>query len=152
MSESSPPVPVSGGPVPADALADLAAASRILVTQGVVDGFGHVSMRLPRLISPAELIWNARVTMKERRIGFGSLRGWVCARFASPYITAVAHGVDLLAEAGNGGQEIRTWIAMSAALADTPARMPAYEDIPEWLTGMAVMVLDPARNGDANRF
>ncbi len=32
---------------PADLLADLAAASRILATQGVVDGFGHVSMRHP---------------------------------------------------------------------------------------------------------
>ena len=33
--------------VPADLLADLAAASRILVAQGVVDGFGHVSVRHP---------------------------------------------------------------------------------------------------------
>jgi len=32
---------------PADILADLAAASRILAAQGVVDGFGHVSMRHP---------------------------------------------------------------------------------------------------------
>jgi HCOMODA/2-hydroxy-3-carboxy-muconic semialdehyde decarboxylase len=32
---------------PADLLADLAAASRILAAQGVVDGFGHVSMRHP---------------------------------------------------------------------------------------------------------
>ena len=31
----------------ADLLADLAAASRILAEQGVVDGFGHVSMRHP---------------------------------------------------------------------------------------------------------
>ena len=37
----------SGGPVAAELLADLAAASRILVAQGVVDGFGHVSMRHP---------------------------------------------------------------------------------------------------------
>ncbi len=33
--------------VSADLLADLAAASRILAAQGVVDGFGHVSMRHP---------------------------------------------------------------------------------------------------------
>jgi ribulose-5-phosphate 4-epimerase/fuculose-1-phosphate aldolase len=39
--------PKSGGPVAAERLADLAAASRILVAQGVVDGFGHVSMRHP---------------------------------------------------------------------------------------------------------
>ena len=39
--------PPSGGPVAAELLADLAAASRILAAQGVVDGFGHVSMRHP---------------------------------------------------------------------------------------------------------
>ena len=40
--------PKSGGAVPATLLADLAAASRILAAQGVVDGFGHVSMRHPQ--------------------------------------------------------------------------------------------------------
>jgi HCOMODA/2-hydroxy-3-carboxy-muconic semialdehyde decarboxylase len=39
--------PKSGGPVSAEAIADLAAASRILAERGVVDGFGHVSMRHP---------------------------------------------------------------------------------------------------------
>jgi HCOMODA/2-hydroxy-3-carboxy-muconic semialdehyde decarboxylase len=39
--------PKSGGKVPAGRIAELAAASRILAMQGVVDGFGHVSMRHP---------------------------------------------------------------------------------------------------------
>ena len=39
--------PASGGPVADTLLKDLAAASRILAAQGVVDGFGHVSMRHP---------------------------------------------------------------------------------------------------------
>ncbi len=39
--------PGSGGPVAAGLIADLAAAGRILAAQGVVDGFGHVSMRHP---------------------------------------------------------------------------------------------------------
>jgi HCOMODA/2-hydroxy-3-carboxy-muconic semialdehyde decarboxylase len=39
--------PESGGPVAPGLIKDLAAASRILVAQGVVDGFGHVSMRHP---------------------------------------------------------------------------------------------------------
>jgi len=43
MSEA----PRSGGAVRAESIADLAAASRILARQGVVDGFGHVSMRHP---------------------------------------------------------------------------------------------------------
>ena len=37
----------SGGPVAAEQIEDLAAASRILAAQGVVDGFGHVSLRHP---------------------------------------------------------------------------------------------------------
>lgn len=45
--------------------------------------------------------------------------------------------------AGNGGQEIRTWLAMSAALSDAPARRLAYEPVPDWLTGMAVAVVEP---------
>ena len=43
--EGSPPA--SGGAVEAKLIEDLAAASRILAAQGVVDGFGHVSMRHP---------------------------------------------------------------------------------------------------------
>ena len=37
----------SAGPVAAEIIADLAAASRILAAHGVVDGFGHVSLRHP---------------------------------------------------------------------------------------------------------
>jgi HCOMODA/2-hydroxy-3-carboxy-muconic semialdehyde decarboxylase len=40
-------VPRSGGKVDKAILADLAAASRILADQGVVDAFGHVSLRHP---------------------------------------------------------------------------------------------------------
>lgn len=39
--------PTSGGPVSAEFIADLAAASRILAERGVVDAFGHVSERHP---------------------------------------------------------------------------------------------------------
>ena len=39
--------PISGGPVSAEFTADLAAASRILADQGVVDAAGHVSHRHP---------------------------------------------------------------------------------------------------------
>jgi HCOMODA/2-hydroxy-3-carboxy-muconic semialdehyde decarboxylase len=40
-------IPQTGGVVAPELIADLAAASRILAQQGVVDGFGHVSMRHP---------------------------------------------------------------------------------------------------------
>ncbi|MFL2545825.1 MAG: class II aldolase/adducin family protein [Candidatus Rariloculaceae bacterium] len=58
-------IPESGGPVAAELIADLAAASRILAAQGVVDGFGHVSIRHPdapdrfflaRSIAPASVV------------------------------------------------------------------------------------------------
>jgi ribulose-5-phosphate 4-epimerase/fuculose-1-phosphate aldolase len=39
--------PISGGPVSAEFIADLAAASRILVERGVVDAYGHISHRHP---------------------------------------------------------------------------------------------------------
>jgi len=39
--------PVSGGPVDASVTEDLVAANRILADQGVLDGFGHVSVRHP---------------------------------------------------------------------------------------------------------
>lgn len=40
--------PASGGPVDPARIADLAAAARILAARGVVDAFGHVSMRHPK--------------------------------------------------------------------------------------------------------
>ena len=64
------PPPRSAGAVEPELLADLAAASRILAERGVVDGFGHVSMRhpadpgrylmsrslAPALVTPGDLI------------------------------------------------------------------------------------------------
>ena len=52
---------------------------------------------------------------------------------------------ELEKAAGNGAQEVRTWLLMAALLDHTPGRRLAYEPMPEWLTGMAVAVLDPAR-------
>src|SRR5947207_15239283 len=42
------PAPGSAGPVAPALLEDLVAANRILADQGVVDGFGHVSVRHDR--------------------------------------------------------------------------------------------------------
>jgi 2,3-dihydroxyphenylpropionate 1,2-dioxygenase len=54
---------------------------------------------------------------------------------------------ELDAAAGNGGQELRTWLVMAAALGFVPGTPLAYAPMPEWLTGMGVAVLDP--QGDA---
>lgn len=52
QAQTTPPalatLPPSAGAVDAAALDDLVAAGRILVDQGVLDGFGHVSMRHPK--------------------------------------------------------------------------------------------------------
>ncbi|MDF1604491.1 hypothetical protein [Nocardioides sp. YIM 152315] len=50
----------------------------------------------------------------------------------------------ILEVAGNGGQELRTWIAMVAALRFAPGKALAYSPMPEWLTGMGVAVIEPA--------
>ncbi|MDN5759975.1 MAG: catechol 1,2-dioxygenase [Tomitella sp.] len=50
---------------------------------------------------------------------------------------------EMEAEAGNGAQELRTWLMMAAIMSYTPAERLSYEAIPEWLTGMGVAVLDP---------
>jgi len=50
---------------------------------------------------------------------------------------------DLERIAGNGAQEIRTWLVMAAALGHAPGRRLAYEPISDWLTGMAVAVIEP---------
>ncbi|TCO61130.1 catechol 1,2-dioxygenase [Actinocrispum wychmicini] len=52
---------------------------------------------------------------------------------------------QLADKAGNGAQELRTWLIMAAALDHAPAEILGYEPLPEWLTGMGVAVLDPAR-------
>ena len=44
-------------------------------------------------------------------------------------------------KAGNGAQELRTWLIMAAALDHAPADILCYEPLPEWLTGMGVAVL-----------
>jgi 2,3-dihydroxyphenylpropionate 1,2-dioxygenase len=45
--------------------------------------------------------------------------------------------------AGNGAQEVRTWLVMAAALGHAPGRRLCYEELPEWLTGMGVALIDP---------
>src|SRR5580692_20545 len=42
------PAPKSGGPVDPAAIEDLVAANRILADQGVLDGYGHVTIRHPK--------------------------------------------------------------------------------------------------------
>jgi 2,3-dihydroxyphenylpropionate 1,2-dioxygenase len=52
------------------------------------------------------------------------------------------HQDDLVQTAGNGANELRNWIACAAACGWAPSRTVAYSAMPEWLTGMAVAVID----------
>jgi 2,3-dihydroxyphenylpropionate 1,2-dioxygenase len=49
--------------------------------------------------------------------------------------------------AGNGGQELRTWLVMAAALGFAPGDALCYSPMPEWLTGMGTAVIEPNRTG-----
>ncbi|MDH6198111.1 2,3-dihydroxyphenylpropionate 1,2-dioxygenase [Mycobacterium frederiksbergense] len=51
---------------------------------------------------------------------------------------------QLAERAGNGGQELRTWLVMAAALGFAPGKALAYSPMPEWLTGMGVALVEPA--------
>lgn len=49
---------------------------------------------------------------------------------------------EVEARAGNGAQEIRNWLSAAGAAGDAPVTTLAYEPIPEWLTGTAVVRFD----------
>lgn len=46
-------------------------------------------------------------------------------------------------EAGNGGQECRTWLVAAAAAGHAGGHRLVYEPVAEWLTGMGVAVMTP---------
>ncbi len=89
-------------------------------------------------------------------VGAGGLSHWVGVprvgdideEFDRWFLDALATGrvrdlLDLddeeIAVAGNGAHEIRSWVAVAAAAAPTPATVLAYEPIGSWITGMGVV-------------
>ncbi len=61
-------------------------------------------------------------------------------RKANEVIEKYKKAEDLEEIAGNGGQEIRDWLAVAGAVpAHLRARVLAYEPIPQWATGTGVM-------------
>ena len=74
--------------------------------------------------------------------------------FDEEFLAALEHGAlegyaglstsEIERRAGNGGQELRSWLIMAAALGFAPGRTLAYAPMPEWLTGMGVAVIEPA--------
>jgi 2,3-dihydroxyphenylpropionate 1,2-dioxygenase len=93
--------------------------------------------------------YNAR-----RREIITAARPVIFPEFDQKFLTALQGGelsgylgldsAELERLAGNGGQEMRTWLTMAAALGFAPGRSLAYAEMPEWLTGMGVALIDPA--------
>jgi hypothetical protein len=48
---------------------------------------------------------------------------------------------DLFDNAGNGGQELRNWLALRGCLRGQAAEIDFYEPIPGWLVGWAVATM-----------
>jgi aromatic ring-opening dioxygenase catalytic subunit (LigB family) len=46
-------------------------------------------------------------------------------------------------EAGNGGQELRNWVALLGALPGGKGEVLAYEPVAEWITGCATVWVQP---------
>jgi aromatic ring-opening dioxygenase catalytic subunit (LigB family) len=51
----------------------------------------------------------------------------------------------LLSEGGRGSYEIRCWVAAAAAAGTTGGRRLVYEPVADWLTGISLVELEPAR-------
>lgn len=49
---------------------------------------------------------------------------------------------DVEKQGGHGGHEILNWITLFGAMNSTPGKLHAYEDVTEWICGMAYMEFD----------
>lgn len=92
-----------------------------------------------------QIIMGARARLNEafdnellQSLCSGSTETWLQGRSAE----------SLVAEAGNGANEIRNWLVMHAALDFAPGRVLAYSPMPEWLTGMGVFYCNSNMTGD----
>jgi 2,3-dihydroxyphenylpropionate 1,2-dioxygenase len=78
------------------------------------------------------------------RIGLDFDQRFLTAFLGGRIETFLRYPMDrLLAEAGPGGQEIRTWIAVAGSAGDGQGSLLAYQPVPAWSTGCAVATLDP---------
>ena len=68
----------------------------------------------------------------------------LCAGQHRDFATQTADD-DLVAVAGNGGNEVRAWLATCAAIGALAGEVLAYSEMPEWLTGMAVATFRPTQ-------
>jgi 2,3-dihydroxyphenylpropionate 1,2-dioxygenase len=116
----------------------------------------HRCHALGAAIGRTVALWPERVVI----LGTGGLSHWPAMpesgqigidfdrRFLDAFIsgrveTFLRYPTDRLeAEAGPGGHEIRTWIAVAGAAREAQGSVLAYQPVPAWSTGCAVAVLE----------
>jgi 2'-aminobiphenyl-2,3-diol 1,2-dioxygenase, large subunit len=94
-------------------------------------------------------------------VGAGGLSHWlgvpemgrINSDFDRAVLDALARGApeeligwsreEVLAQGGNGGQEILNWLFMAGAVAPARGETVYYEAVPEWITGMGGLHLVP---------
>jgi protocatechuate 4,5-dioxygenase beta chain len=66
---------------------------------------------------------------------------WVLDHVARADVDALARltPAEIERDGGNGGQEIRNWIALLGAVPGWKGEVLAYEPVPEWITGCATV-------------
>jgi 2,3-dihydroxyphenylpropionate 1,2-dioxygenase len=68
----------------------------------------------------------------------------VLARLEAGQLESLVEYEGRLAEvAGNGANELRSWLLMASICGFGPGQRLAYSPMPQWLTGMAVGTIDP---------
>ena len=78
------------------------------------------------------------------RIGMEFDRRFIDAFIGGRIDTFLGYSREALeAEAGPGGHEIRTWIAVAAAAGAARGTLLAYQPVPAWSTGCALAALEP---------
>jgi 2,3-dihydroxyphenylpropionate 1,2-dioxygenase len=114
-------------------------------------GTGGLSHNPPSLVSDRhDLTEDERRELREAGIGAASKQ--IKPDWDNAFLDAIGRwDVDALlqmtdnatAEAGVGANEVRTWIAATAAGKARGLTAVAYEPVPEWITGMGVAMSSP---------
>ncbi len=100
---------------------------------GRINGFAESRDRETSLMKKVDAL-QARINPEWDRM--------VLRHFEEGAVQSLAAGLTgetIFNEAGNGGQEIRTWIAAAGALGDPKMRLLSYEPIQALMTGMGVI-------------
>jgi 2,3-dihydroxyphenylpropionate 1,2-dioxygenase len=97
---------------------------------------------------PFEELFSRAVRERVANISNGGVAGFVNEEFDREVISCLssgaggglaARGTDWIAQhGGNGGQEIRTWLAVAAATGNAPGTALFYKPLRTWMTGICV--------------